>query len=358
MIEKEDVEKKNERLNTTIQKLIGLVFILISCIAFLCWIIICQPDFKFKEASKIQPYVENVESDSLDSLMATFWSPADLSKIKSKDLLAKVVYGKELIAHTAKYLGPKGSIRQISNGMNCQNCHLNAGTKPWGNNYGSVKSTYPKYRARSGQEEDIYKRINDCFERSLNGKQLDKKSKEMQAIKSYIEYIGKNVKKGEKGVASGIFDLALIDRAADPMKGKTLYESKCASCHLASGQGVLDPDKIEYMYPPLWGENSYNIGAGLYRMGRFAGYIKYNMPFGVSFPDAQLTDEEAWDIAAYVNSQQRPNKDLSKDWSKIEEKPFDHPFGPFSDGFTENQHKYGPFKPIIAVKKKTEKSKK
>ncbi|MEK6548154.1 MAG: hypothetical protein AABZ56_07535, partial [Bacteroidota bacterium] len=45
-----------------------------------------------------------------------------------------VLYGRELISHTSDYLGPKGSVKSISNGMNCQNCHLNAGTQPWGNN--------------------------------------------------------------------------------------------------------------------------------------------------------------------------------------------------------------------------------
>ncbi len=74
------------------------------------------------------------------------------------------------------------------------------------------------------------------------------------------------------------------------------------------------------------------------------------MPLGASHTSAQLSDEEAWDVAAYVNSQTRPEKDISKDWPNIEEKPFDHPFGPFSDGFDEHQHKYGPFKAIIAKK--------
>jgi len=86
-----------------------------------------------------------------------------------------VVYGRELIAHTSNYLGPKGSVKQISNGMNCQNCHLNAGTQPWGNNYFAVQSTYPKFRARSGTKENQIKRVNDCFERSLNGKALDQR---------------------------------------------------------------------------------------------------------------------------------------------------------------------------------------
>lgn len=230
--------------------------------------------------------------------------------------------------------------------MNCNNCHLDAGTRPWGNNYGSVAATYPKMRARSGQVEDIYKRISDCMERSLNGQTLDKDSREMKAMIAYIEYIGSNVPKGQDAVAAGINNLKYLDRAADPVKGKSLYTEKCISCHQANGQGVFAKDKKEYTYPPLWGNNSFNLGAGLYRISRFAGYIKYNMPQGATFINPQLTDEEAWDIAAYVETQPRPSKDFSKDWPDISKKPVDHPFGPFSDKFSEQQHKFGPFEPI------------
>lgn len=83
-----------------------------------------------------------------------YWVASDISNISDKVLREKILYGKELIAHTAKYLGPKGTVLQISNGMNCQNCHLDAGTKVYGNNYGSVYSMYPKFRARSGSIED------------------------------------------------------------------------------------------------------------------------------------------------------------------------------------------------------------
>ena len=65
-----------------------------------------------------------------------------------------------------------------------------------------------------------------------------------------------------------------------------------------------------------------------------------------------LTDEECWDVAAFVNSQPRPKKDLTGDWPNIAKKPIDHPFGPYADGFSEEQHKYGPFKPIIEARKK------
>jgi thiosulfate dehydrogenase len=70
------------------------------------------------------------------------------------------------------------------------------------------------------------------------------------------------------------------------------------------------------------------------------------MPQGTTYEKPVLTDEEAWDVAAYVNSMPRPSKDLSMDWPKIAKKPFDHPFGPYVDPFSEEQHKFGPYKPI------------
>ncbi|MFN4286585.1 MAG: c-type cytochrome [Lacibacter sp.] len=258
----------------------------------------------------------------------------------------EIWYGRELIAHTAKYLGPKGSVMQISNGMNCQNCHLDAGTKPWGNNYGAVYSTYPKFRARSGTEETIYKRVNDCFERSLNGKALDTNGREMKAIYAFIKWLGEKVPKGTAPKGSGIEELKYLDRAADPVRGKAVYVQKCQTCHGANGEGMMGIDGNEYQYPPLWGPHSYNTGAGLYRLSRFAGYVKNNMPQGADYHNPQLSVEEAWDVAAFVNSQPRPVKDLSGDWPDISKKPVDHPFGPFADPFSEAQHKYGPFGPI------------
>lgn len=257
-----------------------------------------------------------------------------------------VVYGRELIAHTSDYLGPKGSVKSISNGMNCQNCHLNAGTQPWGNNYFAVQSTYPKFRARSGTIENQIKRVNDCFERSLNGEALDSTSREMRAILAYIKWLGTDVAKGKSPKGSGIFKLKELKRAIDPAKGAQIYVAKCQSCHQVDGGGVLAEGGKSYTYPPLWGAHSYNHGAGLYRMSNFAGYVKYNMPLGATYEKPQLSDEEAWDLAAYVNSMPRPSKDLSKDWPKIAKKPFDHPFGPYADRFSEEQHKYGPYQPI------------
>ncbi|MEP7376498.1 MAG: c-type cytochrome [Chitinophagaceae bacterium] len=264
-----------------------------------------------------------------------------------------VIYGEDIVANTSRYFGPHGSVAAITNGMNCQNCHLNAGRKNWGNNYSAVYSTYPKFRERSGAIETIYKRVSDCFERSLNGTAPDSTSREYQAIYAYIKWVGQDVKKSEKPVGSGIEKLSFMYRAADPIKGKEVYTEQCQSCHGKNGEGLLSLNQVSYEYPPLWGEHSYNNGAGLFRLSNFAGYIKSNMPFKLSTHNSPvLTNDQAWDVAAFVNSQPRPQKDLNKDWPDISKKPFDHPFGPYTDGFTEAQHKFGPYTPIIAKQKK------
>jgi thiosulfate dehydrogenase len=286
------------------------------------------------------------------SLKENIWQPPDSTKIPDTPEGDLIRYGRELIAHTAVYLGPKGSVKQISNGMNCQNCHLKGGKKPFGNNYAAVASSYPKFRTRSGTAESVEKRVNDCIERSLNGRALERDGREMKAIVAYILWVGKDIPKNEKPLGAGIWDLPLLPRAADPDKGKLVYKLHCEKCHGPNGEGKLADNGLEWMYPPLCGNSSYNVGAGLYRLSRFAGFVKSNMPNGATFEKPELSDEEAWDVAAFINSMPRPSKDLAQDWPDISTKPFDHPFGPYADSFTEQQHKYGPFEIIRKVGKK------
>jgi thiosulfate dehydrogenase len=284
------------------------------------------------------------------------WEVPDAYLAETDHQASLIAYGRDLIARTQDYFGENGLVRPASiNGMNCQNCHLDAGGKPFGNNYFAVESTYPQMRARSGALETIPKRVNDCFQRSLNGQALDTTSREMRAIVAYMHWLGTGIPKGEKPKGTGLVEVPFLDRAADPARGQKIYAEKCASCHAANGQGLPMPDSPRD-YPPLWGDKSYNEGAGLFRMSRFAGYVKANMPFGATYQNPQLTDEEAWDVAAFVNSQPRPKHPfLDTDWPKIEKKPYDHPFGPFADTFPEAQHKYGPFGPIVAFNKAQQK---
>jgi len=280
------------------------------------------------------------------------WHAPDTTYIPGDDAGDLIRYGRTLVANTATYLGPKGKVSQYANGMNCQNCHLKAGTKLYANSFSAVYSIYPKFRPRSGSIENLEKRINDCMERSMNGKKLETLSKEMRAMVAYINWVGKDVKKGVTPTGASVVDVPWIDRAADTTKGRISYERHCDSCHGKNGLGLHAPDGITYIYPPLWGKNSYNTAAGMYRIARLAGFIKNNMPDQLSSVERPiLTDEQSWDIAAYVNSMPRPQKTFKNDWPDISKKPVDYPFGPFADQYSETQHKYGPFKEIIEAGK-------
>jgi thiosulfate dehydrogenase len=322
----------------------SVLWILVIGVAYLCY-----SDYCAQKA---------VIHASRTGLMPVFdknkvWEAPDIYLAETDNNAELIAYGSDLIANTQDYFGPNGLVCPNSiNGMNCQNCHLDAGTKPFGNNYFGVASTYPQMRARSGSLETIPKRVNDCFQRSLHGQPLDSSSREMQAIVAYMHWLGTGVPKGEKPRGAGLVEVPFLDRAADPQRGRIIYTAKCASCHGTDGQGLPMPERSRN-YPPLWGERSYNEGAGLFRLSRFAGYVKANMPFGATYQNPQLSDEEAWDVAAFVNSQPRPaHPFLKTDWPKVEKKPFDHPFGPYVDNFPEQQHKYGPFGPIVAFYKK------
>jgi thiosulfate dehydrogenase len=347
----EQDDKVQQVLVQAIRKLLFLISVLLVALIAMpvIFYVLSRPTKPEKQVIKTtMPPAENKADET------AYWTAPYISSITDVALRDQVTYGKELIAHTSKYLGPNGSVLQISNGLNCQNCHLQAGTAVFGNNYGSVASLYPKFRARSGTNENIYKRVNDCFERSLNGQALDTTSKEMQAIVAYINFLGTNVEKGKKAEGSGLKDLPFLDRAADSSNGAIVYEAKCQSCHQANGEGVLNPEKTEYTYPALWGNNSFNDGAGLYRISNFAKYAMYNMPQGATHKNPMLTTEEAWDVAAYILSQPRPHMNVPNDWPDKSKKPMDHPFGPYADNFSEKQHKFGPFKPIIEELKKKE----
>lgn len=339
---------ESDPILSRIRRLLWMIIALVCVIVVTPFVIYFTADVE----AVPHPEVNRTITPKRDSVV--YWAAPDIQLIKDTALQNLVVYGQELIKHTAVYLGPHGKVSQNTNGLNCQNCHLDAGTKVFGNNYGSVASLYPKFRARSGAIENIYKRVNDCVERSLNGKELDTMSKEMRAIEAYIEFIGSNVPQGEKAKGSGLKDIVYLDRSSDPKKGATVYKMYCERCHQANGEGQLNATGNEFTYPALWGNQSYSDGAGLYRIGNFAKYVKCNMPFEVSYQAPVLSDEEAYDVAAFVNSQPRPHFDISSDWPDISLKPIDHPFGPYADKFSEGQHKYGPYEPIAALQKKRE----
>ncbi|MFN9067584.1 MAG: c-type cytochrome [Bdellovibrionales bacterium] len=196
--------------------------------------------------------------------------------------------------------------------MNCTNCHLNSGTTPGAGPWVGVAARFPQYRARSAKIDTLEDRVNDCFERSLNGKRLPTGGSEMKDIIAYMNWISEGFDSGQDVIGSGMAKLKL-NRKPDLDKGKVVYDNKCLHCHQASGFGIVTETR-KIIYPPLWGNDSFNIGAGMARLHTAAGFVKKNMPLG---QEGSLSDDEAWDVAAYFTLQNRPDfKNKNKDWAK------------------------------------------
>lgn len=298
--------------------------------------------------------IRNEPAPSADaSAQATdYFQPPDLSQLGNTPYDSMVRYGYALITETYRYLGPDAAptMRYAGNRLSCQNCHLKGGTQAFAVPYVGVFGQFPQYRGRENKVSSLEERINGCMERSLSGRPLPYDSPEMRAMVAYMQWLSRKVPVGEKLKGMGLPDIKLPDRAADTLKGKAIYEAKCALCHGQNGEGVKNANG-GYQYPPLWGPDSYNDGAGMHRVITAAKFIKANMPFGASADAPQLSDEEAYDVAAYINAwhHKRPSKkNKDKDYpNSLDRKPVSAPYGPYADTFPARQHKYGPFQPII-----------
>lgn len=272
----------------------------------------------------------------------------DESKMpKGSKYAEMVILGNKILNETSKYIGPTAKDpkkRYAGNNLSCSSCHAAGGTKQYQSAFVGIWGRFPTYRSRSDGVDTLEDRINGCMQRSLNGKRLPADSKEMKAMVTYMQWLSQGFPVGAKVKGQGLIKMALLDRAADPKKGKVVFEEKCVACHQADGQGLKNPspeDGAYYTFPPLWGKDSYNTGAGMHRELKAAAYIKANMPQG----NPDLTDEEAYDVAAYINSQPRPIKaGGEKDFPDKRVKPVDAVTGPYNDKFSQKQHQFGPYK--------------
>lgn len=259
-------------------------------------------------------------------------------------------YGRQLVAQTAELLGPdqpEASRRYIQSRLNCGSCHLATGTEPGTLTLLQTQEHYPRFSGRAGGQTDVEDRINECMQRSMNGKPLPMDSPEMIAMAAYLRGLGSQYK--AMGAASRKAEepapFKTPARAASVSAGQTVFTERCATCHGGDGLGLFaSTDRRRgYLFPPLWGPDSFNNGAGMHRVLTAARFIKARMPLG----KPTLSDDEAFDVAAYINTQPRPQMaNLDVDYPDRAAKPIDNPYGPFADDFPVEQHKFGPFGPI------------
>jgi thiosulfate dehydrogenase len=279
------------------------------------------------------------------------FGPINFQNLPNDEYGELVKYGYELMTNTAYYIGPKGKNGQITqSNMSCSNCHQLAGTKSF--SFSLVKSheNYPQFRPRENKILTLTDRVNNCVTRPLNGIDLKAESREMLAFLCYLKWLNNSfpedkILRGEKNLS-----VKFMDRAASSQKGQVLYQQHCERCHQANGEGLMNSTQNAYVYPPLWGSKSYQAGSSMHRVIKQAQWLKANMPYdSATWQKPVLTDEEALDIAAFVNDDNLHHRKMPEnpDYPNKFRKAIDHSVGPYADPFSEQQHKFGPYQPII-----------
>ncbi|MGR6034953.1 MAG: c-type cytochrome [Candidatus Nitrosoglobus sp.] len=223
------------------------------------------------------------------------FTPPSESAISNDEFGAVVRQGREIFIHTQR-----NASAYVGNGLSCSNCHLDAGrladSAPLWGAYGM----YPQYRAKNKRVNTYIDRLQGCFLYSMNGKAPPADSEVLIALDAYSYWMATGATIGTKLAGAG-FPNFKPAQPANYTRGQQVFNAKCAICHGNEGQGQQVAG--EYIFPPLWGSDSYNWGAGMHQLDKAAGFIKANMPLGLG---NSLSNQEAWDVAMFINAHERP----------------------------------------------------
>ncbi|MDQ6612549.1 MAG: c-type cytochrome, partial [Gemmatimonadota bacterium] len=231
---------------------------------------------------------------------STYWQPPAEGSIPHDSMGASIRRGLALLRYTSD------SLPAFAPGhINCTNCHLQDGRALYAAPLAGSHARFPKYMTRSGAVITLADRVNYCFTRSLAGNRLPTDSREMADILSYIAWLSKDVPIGAKVPGADGLPTMKDSLVPNPARGASLYSAKCQTCHQENGAGTA-------IFPALWGARSYSVGASMARVERAASFISHNMPYGQG---GTLSAQEAFDIAAFVNSHERPDSPgKENDW--------------------------------------------
>ncbi len=190
----------------------------------------------------------------------------------------------------------------VGNSLKCSNCHLDAGRLANSAPLAQAYVAYPAYRAKNHQVYTFEERLQDCFRFSMNGTAPPAGDKVLTALTTYAFFLASHAPTGVSLPGRGYPVLGEPSLPRDYARGEKLFAAKCSLCHGADGLGQKDP-KGATVVPALWGPDSFNWGAGMASIKNAAGFVKANMPLGQGW---SLSDQEAWDVATFLDSHDRP----------------------------------------------------
>jgi thiosulfate dehydrogenase len=202
-------------------------------------------------------------------------------------------YGHDIITDTRRLM--KANVRVT---MDCAACHLEAGTKARGGSLIGTYARFPQWSNRARRVITLQDRVAECFLYSMNGRPPAYSSRAMVALVAYIAWLSRGTPVGAPQKASDGFREQLPNRVPDVAKGASIYALRCTVCHGATGAGNAEA------IPPLWGETSFNDGAGMAHLDRMTGFVHFNMPQNAP---GTLSLNEAYDVSAFVLRHRRPH---------------------------------------------------
>jgi thiosulfate dehydrogenase len=260
----------------------------------------------------VQQYARQLRQDAFQTVMvfasiltatlsATAQVPASVEQADEK--LTRVVrLGEAIVENTISHPVSKD---YVGNSLNCTSCHLDNGRHPKAGTFFGTAAAYPAWSPRENRVITLEDRVLNCFMRSCNGIRPPLGSEVSVAVTAYITSLSQGqplAMNPNRPIGPGALkQLEVKVDQADIKRGASLYASRCSECHQQHGQGDKDN-------PPVWGKRSYNDGAGLSSVENLAAWLKVAMPKD----ETDLTDQQALDIATFVNSQKRPHFELSR----------------------------------------------
>jgi thiosulfate dehydrogenase len=190
----------------------------------------------------------------------------------------------------------------VGNDLRCSNCHLGRGRVADSAPLWAAYVSYPAYRSKNGHVNSFQERLQGCFRYSMNGKAPELGSDVLVALQSYAYFLAKGLPTGNTKVAGRGYPKLAKPESFDMANGAKVFAANCSLCHGDDGQGQKAADGTT-VFPPLWGPKSFNWGAGMGKIDKAASFIKANMPFSRR---NTLSDKDAWDVAAFMDSHERP----------------------------------------------------
>ena len=242
----------------------------------------------------------NISSSSAvaDTKTSNLFQPPSEQDMPKNEFGQAVKMGRDIFEDTKRY-----APQYVGNtNLNCDSCHLDDGRLAYSAPLWAAYVSYPAYRSKNKHVNTFPERLQGCFKFSMNGKAPPLGDPVLVALESYAYWLASGAPIDPKIPGRGYPKVPKPPLPRDYGRGQLVFEQHCALCHGKDGAGQTDANG-QPNFPALWGNKSFNWGAGMGSIKNAAGFIKANMPLGLG---GTLSDQQAWDVAMFMDSQERP----------------------------------------------------